>query len=92
MHGKTGLYGVATVGAKGQIVIPADAREASGLQPGEKVIVFGRHVRVGDKDVSMLCLAPISTAEQFVAGLTEQAARTEAFIKQAKNELPEASE
>ena len=33
------FYGSATVGAKGQIVIPADARAAMRIEPGNKVVV-----------------------------------------------------
>jgi AbrB family looped-hinge helix DNA binding protein len=35
------LYGTATVGTKGQIVIPADAREELGIQPGDRLYVIG---------------------------------------------------
>ena len=40
MHDKQ-LYGTATVGTKGQIVIPADAREALGIQTGDRLYVMG---------------------------------------------------
>ncbi len=35
------LYGTATVGTKGQVVIPADAREDIGIQPGDRLYVVG---------------------------------------------------
>lgn len=35
------LYGTATVGTKGQIVIPADAREELNIQPGDRLYVLG---------------------------------------------------
>ncbi len=35
------LYGTATVGTKGQIVIPADARDELGLKPGDKLYIAG---------------------------------------------------
>ncbi len=35
------LYGVATVGTKGQIVIPSDAREELGIETGDRLYVFG---------------------------------------------------
>jgi AbrB family looped-hinge helix DNA binding protein len=38
---KTGFLGSATVGTKGQIVIPADARKAMGIQEGDKVVILG---------------------------------------------------
>lgn len=40
MHDKK-LYGTATVGTKGQVVIPADAREALGIQTGDRLYVVG---------------------------------------------------
>lgn len=40
MHDKK-LYGTATVGTKGQIVIPADAREELGIAPGDRLYVIG---------------------------------------------------
>ena len=35
------LYGTATVGTKGQIVIPADAREELDIKPGDRLYVIG---------------------------------------------------
>lgn len=40
MHDKK-LFGTATVGTKGQVVIPADAREAFGIKPGDRLYVIG---------------------------------------------------
>ena len=37
---KTGFLGSATVGTKGQIVIPADARKAMQITEGDKVVVL----------------------------------------------------
>lgn len=34
------LYGTATIGSKGQVVIPADAREELGLKPGDRLYVL----------------------------------------------------
>lgn len=34
------LYGTATVGTKGQIVIPADAREELDIKPGDRLYVM----------------------------------------------------
>jgi AbrB family looped-hinge helix DNA binding protein len=35
------LYGTATVGTKGQVVIPSDAREELGIKTGDKLYVVG---------------------------------------------------
>lgn len=38
--GNKKLYGTATIGTKGQVVIPADAREDLGLKPGDRLYVM----------------------------------------------------
>ncbi|MDR1833255.1 MAG: AbrB/MazE/SpoVT family DNA-binding domain-containing protein [Propionibacteriaceae bacterium] len=38
------IYGTATVGERGQVSIPADARKDLGLKSGDKVVVFGNRV------------------------------------------------
>ena len=40
VHGKK-LYGTATVGTKGQVVIPAEAREELGIASGDRLYVIG---------------------------------------------------
>lgn len=40
MHDKK-LFGTATVGTKGQVVIPAEAREALDIQTGDRLYVVG---------------------------------------------------
>lgn len=40
MHG-TKYWGSATIGERGQMVIPADARKALGIEPGDKMVIFG---------------------------------------------------
>lgn len=37
------FLGIATVGEKGQIVIPAGARKTMKLEKGEKLIIMGAH-------------------------------------------------
>lgn len=40
-HHKKKLFGTATVGTKGQVVIPAEAREELNIQPGDRLYVVG---------------------------------------------------
>lgn len=40
-HDPPTFYGVATIGPKGQIVIPVDARQRLGVKPGDKVVIVG---------------------------------------------------
>ncbi len=49
MPGRSGFLGSATVGTKGQIVIPADARAAMKLKEGDKVVILR-----GPREGSML--------------------------------------
>jgi AbrB family looped-hinge helix DNA binding protein len=42
--GNKKLYGTATIGTKGQVVIPAEAREDLGLKPGDRLyVISGSH-------------------------------------------------
>ena len=36
------LYGTTTVGVRGQVVIPAEARKDLNLQPGDQLVVMGK--------------------------------------------------
>ena len=45
-HPKDRMYGTTTVGARGQIVIPASARKDLGLQPGDQMVVMGKFGKV----------------------------------------------
>jgi len=40
MHGAK-YWGSATVGERGQMVIPADARKALGIEAGDKMVILG---------------------------------------------------
>ena len=40
MSGSEGFYGVVTVGARGQIVIPAEARTKLEIEEGDKMVVL----------------------------------------------------
>ena len=35
------FFGTATVGERGQVVIPSDARKKFGINPGDKMLVMG---------------------------------------------------
>lgn len=44
---ETMFHGVATVGERGQVAIPADARRKYGINPGDKLLFFGAPNRSG---------------------------------------------
>ncbi|MBI3572983.1 MAG: AbrB/MazE/SpoVT family DNA-binding domain-containing protein [Candidatus Kerfeldbacteria bacterium] len=69
-HGPTGpghrhFFGTTTLGEKGQVVIPAEARKALKLKNGEKLLVFG----FGD---NMIALSKFDGLEKFVAHLSHK--------------------
>ena len=41
------FFGTATVGERGQVVIPAEARAELGIQPGDKLIMMRHPVHMG---------------------------------------------
>jgi AbrB family looped-hinge helix DNA binding protein len=59
------FYGVATVGAKGQIVIPAEARKAFAIEPGDKLVIVGTGNR------RMLGICPADEMSQFITEFTK---------------------
>lgn len=71
------FYGTTTVGEKGQVVVPAEARTAMKLAKGEKLMVFG----MGD---DMLMLAKMPTLEKFAAHLTQKLAAIQKIIDKNK--------
>lgn len=51
------FYGSATVGDRGQIVIPAQARSALGIKPGDKLLVFR------DPVIDGITIAPLEAVQ-----------------------------
>ena len=41
------MYGMVTIGAKGQIVIPKEVRDLLNLQPGDNLIVLAKSKAIG---------------------------------------------
>ena len=71
------LYGTATIGSKGQVVIPADAREELGLKPGDRLYVVSA---MGSGGVVFL-------KEEKLERMVEQmAAQIEGFREHKKND------
>ena len=57
------FVGSVTVGERGQVVIPAEAREQMGLQPGDKLLAFCHPTR------QMVCLCKLTMLERVKAFL-----------------------
>ena len=58
MHCDRQLYGTATVNDKGQVVIPAEARKALGIEADDRFVV------VADKKRKVLALVPAELMER----------------------------
>ena len=67
------IYGFVTMGTKGQIVIPADAREALMLKPGDHLFV------VGSEKKGVIALLPESSALDFVGKINKKVEDVEAL-------------
>ncbi len=59
------FYGTATIGERGQIVIPADARSDMNLNAGEKVLIMKHPVHAG------LMLFKFEAVKEFVDDFQE---------------------
>lgn len=71
------FYGATTVGEKGQVVIPAEAREAMGIKKGDKLLVFGM-------GCDMVALSKLSKVEQFASHLSGRLDAIREVIKKTK--------
>ena len=76
------FYGTVTVGERGQIVVPAQARVDFDINPGDKLLVFSDPHRIGLNIVNVLNVGPIMT-------LMEQ---TLARMRQELGDVPDESE
>lgn len=71
------FYGAATLGEKGQVVIPSEAREIMDLNKGDKLLAFG----FGD---DMLVLSKLSNLEKFASHLSKKVNKINEIIKKNK--------
>ncbi len=68
------FYGTTTLGEKGQVVIPAEAREAMKLKKGEKLLVFGF-------GCEMIAFAKVSDLKKFATHLSKQLESLQTIIQ-----------
>ena len=79
-HFKPTFYGTATIGTKGQIVIPAEAREDLGFNTGDKVMV------IGIKEKGMVGICKLESVEQMFAQMSEHLESMRKMIDKSKEE------
>ena len=69
------FYGATTVGERGQVVIPAEARRDFEITPATKLLVFGSRGHGG------LMLTKAESVSEFITTATEKLARFEEMLK-----------
>lgn len=68
------FVGSVTLGERGQVVIPADARELMGLQPGDKLLAF---CHPGKQMVCLCKLTMIERMKSFLSRLEQEEGKAE---------------
>ncbi len=76
------FLGATTVGERGQVVIPAEARKAYGIEIGDKLLVFGRHRHAG------LLLVKAELVNQLVSDALAEATQLERLLEVVQEENP----
>ncbi len=72
------FFGATTIGGKGQVVVPAEARKAMNIKKGDKLLVFGM-----GKD--LLAFTKLSQVEQFASHLSGRLSMIRGMIKKTKS-------
>lgn len=75
------FYGSTTLSERGQIVIPAEAREAMGLEAGAKLMIFGAWGGAG------LLLMRGEAVREFLTRASERFAEFEATLREITREI-----
>lgn len=82
---KDHFYGAATVGERGQIVIPVEARKRYNIETGDKILIMGAPHERGLmlvkiealREFMMTILSDLSEMEQEIASGSMRSAKTE---------------
>ncbi|MBI2843942.1 MAG: AbrB/MazE/SpoVT family DNA-binding domain-containing protein [Armatimonadetes bacterium] len=69
------FFGAVTVGERGQVVIPADARKKLDINPGDKLLVMGHPYGAG------VVLAKIESMREFLSSFLEGLSGVERTIQ-----------
>ena len=82
MMGKIKCYGSTTVGPRGQVVIPANARKEMGIESGDTILVFAA---MGGHEG--LLLVKTDTLEEMLKMLSDGLANFEKIVKDKGSEV-----
>jgi AbrB family looped-hinge helix DNA binding protein len=74
------FFGSATVGERGQVVIPADARKKFSIHPGDKVLVMGHPEGAG------ILLFKIDSVREMLSAVLDGLSRIESGSAEAEAE------
>ena len=74
------FYGSATVGDRGQIVIPAEARQELGIHPGDKMLIMRHPIHKG------LMVFQLNSVKEFLDEFSAQVQRIEERTKDGEEE------
>ncbi len=75
-QGNKKFYGTTTLGERGQIVVPAEARQNMKLEKGDKLLVFG----FGN---GILAFTKLENLEKFASNLTDKLKTINKIIRKA---------
>lgn len=73
---KATFYGSATVGERGQLVIPAEARAELGIQPGDKMLIMRHPAHKG------LMMFQIDAVREFLDEIQRMVASADAVARE----------
>lgn len=74
------FYGTATVGERGQVVIPAEARKKFNFHAGDKVLVLGHPNQSG------IVLCKIDAMREFFSSFLSELERIESRVSESGDE------
>jgi AbrB family looped-hinge helix DNA binding protein len=80
MYHGISIYGTATVGSKGQIVIPADARSDMGFKEGDKVFVIGL------KEKGVVGVVPVANMDKWMEKMSKHLHQLKTSVEDGKKE------
>ena len=77
------FYGHVTVGERGQVVIPAEARKEFGLSPGDKLLVFRHELGCG------IMFTKLDSMQEFMARMVESLEALQSRVNQENDSTEE---
>lgn len=80
MYQGMNIYGMATIGTKGQIVIPSTARADMGFKEGDKVFV------IGIKEKGVIGVVPVANMDEWMEKMSRHLNYLKTSVEDGKKE------